>query len=214
MTKQKKNKFSYVAAGIIIFILFVVFTILVKKDIVDQFDFNTTVRLQDHIPERVDPIFSFFSILGSFEVTTAVLVIGVLITRRIKNVTIIVSYVIAHVIEILGKSLLYHPGPPFMFFRYNLGFYFPSAYVHTVSSYPSGHTFRTVFLSVVFGFLIWRSKKISIATKGAIIAVFLCFDAIMLVSRVSLGEHWTTDVIGGTLLAVSLALLSIAIIPD
>lgn len=204
----------YVLPGTVFSLLFVVFSLIVKKDYLVTFDFDSTVRLQDHIPQRIDPFFSFFSILGSFEVTTTILFVVLIATRKLRNMILVFAYGGAHIIEILGKSLLSHPGPPFMFFRYNLGFYFPSSYVHTASSYPSGHSFRTIFLSVLFIFFTLRSRKLHMGLKIAITASLLGIDVIMLISRVSLGEHWTTDVIGGTLLALGMGLLSVYIIPD
>ena len=66
------------------------------------------------------------------------------------------------VVEILGKSFLHHPPPPFMFFRYDLGFQFPTSYVQTGNSYPSGHAMRMVFLLIVGSFILFHMKKFKI----------------------------------------------------
>lgn len=112
-------------------------------------------------------------------------------------------------VEFFGKYLLNHPGPPFMFFRYDLGFLFPSSYIQPGSSYPSGHSFRTVFLCVVILYILVQAKSVTRSTKIVLAAMVTFATLLVLVSRVSLGEHWTTDVIGGTLLALCLSTLSI-----
>lgn len=188
--------------------LFVFFTFLVKKRSLVPFDFDTTVRLQNHIPTRLDVFFSFFSLLGSFEVFTIVLVLLFVVTRKLAGIAILAFFAVAHVIELAGKIFLTHPGPPFMFFRYDLGFFFPSTYVQTGSSYPSGHSMRTVFVGMLFFYLILTSRKMSPVVKTMLGLAIVLFVGVMLVSRVSLGEHWTTDVVGGSLLGAAFAFLS------
>lgn len=201
------KKIYYLFLSLIFFVLFVFFSYLVKEDFFNQIDFDLTVKIQDHLPRRVDKFFSTFSLLGSFELTALVLLILIVLRRQILSFLAIFVFVGVHLIEIVFKAFLDHPGPPYMFFRYDFDFIFPSSYIKPGGSYPSGHMMRTAFLSTIFLFLIWRSKKSFWLKIGGSLLI-LTIDGVMMVSRVSLGEHWASDVIGGAILGLVAGFLS------
>lgn len=206
----KRQRIIILVSAVSCFILFALFTLIVRQDLLRSFDFNTTVKIQDRTPTKFDELFSILSILGRFEFSITMLLLILLIKRKIMSIVTITFFGIAHIIEIIGKTLLSQPGPPNMFLRTtDLSAEFPGLFVHTDASYPSGHSLRIVFILIIFTLLLWRSKKIPTYFKYFFNGVAILYALLMLFSRISLGEHWTTDVVGGSLLGAGFSFLSL-----
>ncbi len=202
----KSNFFSF---GVFGFLLFVLFSLLVHFDFFSAIDFDTTVKLQDNISRFFDTPFSFLSLIGSFEIATLILLILLLIYKKLNYIYVLFYFGLFHLLEFFGKAFVTHPGPPFLFFRYDIGFNFPTSYIKPGSSYPSGHLGRTFFISVIFFFIVSKTNKLSKNQKYLIYFLLAIFDFLMFISRIYLGEHWLSDVIGGSLLGFSFGILSL-----
>lgn len=195
-------------------VIFILFSYSVAKEGWQKIDFDTTVKLQDRISRKWDGLFSYFSLLGSAEVTVGLAFIPALlflIRMRFWAALGWLMIIPASLLEVFGKLVLYHPGPPVFFHRSLLPTALPSFYVHTDFSYPSGHMTRTIFLAVTFLVIIlfsWKNKFYK--TVAALFLIGLGF--MMFLTRIYLGEHWLSDVIGGSLLGVATAFLSSSLI--
>jgi hypothetical protein len=99
----------------LLFLIFIFYSYLVHKNLFVQFDFDMTVRLQDHLSRRLDGPFSYFSIIGSFEIATLILVLLLVVLRRLRGFWVLFLFLSIHLFELYGKLFVTQTGTPFMF---------------------------------------------------------------------------------------------------
>ncbi|MCL4359638.1 phosphatase PAP2 family protein [Patescibacteria group bacterium] len=203
---------------------FVVFSRSIKHGGMKAVDFATTVRLQNHIPPRFDELMADGAVfadpfVSSFLVfvTSGYVLLKYRGRKKLLGFLIPVAFVALTVIEFYGKNFVPHPGPPFFMVKHPTTI-FPEFTVIQPFSYPSGHAARITFLALVlFGLTTIRQcsnvtmlKKhwIQTAVISTILVAYLVFVA---VSRIYLGHHWLSDIIGGFLLGASCALFPLGI---
>lgn len=208
----RRTQYTYIVISVILGASFIMLSYLVNRDLFRDIDYQTMVSLQNAISRKFDVPFSFFTILGSTEFTFILLAfIFMTILFKYKHIFLgLLLYFLIFAIELSGKLLIFHPDPPEMFNRYSLDIHLPiRSFIDTNFSYPSGHMTRSTFLMVIILFFLISNNS---ARYKKITATFLViiYLGIVLVSRIYLGEHWLSDVIGGLLLGTSIATLAIS----
>lgn len=205
--------------GLLLFVSFVSFSRLVKHGFLKPTDFDITVRLQDKIPARLDQIMDDGAILADPIVSSALVIVltGWVFfkakgKRKLFAFGIPLAFFLLTIIEAYGKNFVPHPGPPFFMVKHPTTI-FPKFHVVEPYSYPSGHTARITFLALSSFSLLtsnfWLRKKNHRMLISLILISYVGFVAI---SRIYLGHHWLSDILGGVLLGASWGLVALALL--
>jgi len=154
-------------------------------------------RWLQRIPGLQTPmeIVSYFG-YGARPYVLTILTVLVLIARRRRTETafLVASAAVAGLLNQVVKVAIGRPRPSPALVRVTRGL--------TDFSFPSGHV---MFYVAFFGFLFFLAYRERDRSAIRILVMVLASVPILLVgaSRVYLGEHWPSDVLGGYLLAIA-----------
>lgn len=208
---MKRHQFFIVA--IMLIVCFALFSRFLMRGGLKNFDFTVTIKVQERIDKSsrlrlarlVGEVMEGSTFLASPLITTiGVLIVMVVAGLKRKKYRIIVLLIpllfgLMTVGELYGKSVVHHPAPPFFMLK-NPTTIFPKYHILENFSYPSGHAARAVFLTVTALFLIKKKLRI-----GIVLGIYI---GLVSLSKVYLGHHWLSDIIGGLLLGCGFGLLT------
>jgi membrane-associated phospholipid phosphatase len=143
----------------------------------------------------LDVVASLVTIAGQAEVAAG-LAAGLIVARlwrRRRDWPVPLAIAIVVAVEVALKLAVDQPVPPRELAR---GFDLPFVRLDLGASYPSGHVSRDAFLLAIARLPAW------VAGVGI---------ALVALTRVYLAQHWPSDVVGGALLGLGVALLAASI---
>lgn len=197
MTKEK---------SLVLFVLLIAFlmlTLFVVKNVTRPFDLAVTQMVHQFISFQLDYGLSFFTLLGSIEFSCFAVLVMCWYLYRKYNWSGAFLYLFFFVAFSCGEFILKNfitytgPGPEFDRNPFHWGVVAVSA----PYSFPSGHTFRGAFLLGVWYQRLRQREAIpfwSLLIQKILIVLFILAIGY---SRIYLGHHWLSDVLGGYLLA-------------
>ena len=188
----------------LVFATFIILTVFVAKQVTRPFDLMVTQFIQQAASYKLDIAMYFFTLLCSIEFSCFVLLlISWHLYRKYQWPGVFLYlffFMVLSGVEFFWKYVVVYTGPGLEFDRNP--FHWALIAVRTPYSFPSGHTFRGIFL---LGIWYQRLHSSFLPQKENIwidkLIIFLMAIGIVY-SRIYLGDHWISDVIGGCLLAV------------
>ena len=168
--------------------------IFVENHPISRFDLHMTQEIQEQRAWDITLPMKFISVFGDNIVAPFSIIIASLflfLTYRRREAYFTLAVILPDLFNMLIKIFIHRPRPTLEDAKIFLSF--------NQSSFPSGHVVHYV---VFFGFLLTVTivdKNISLFWKYfvGILSAFLILT--VSISRIYLGAHWATDVIGGYL---------------
>ncbi len=197
-----KNKKLYLS--ILFLVLFIVNTILVMTKNTVTFDDEVHLTVISTMSEFMSSFMRVMTFFGStiFMVCLCAVLFFVFLFKKHKKLAystagiLIVSTILNNVV----KWIVRRPRPEYIMV------------VEKSLSYPSGHMMASV---TMYGFIIYLLNRSNISTTNKIIFTCLLSLLVLLIgtSRIYLGAHFASDILGGACLSLSL-LFAFAFIND
>jgi undecaprenyl-diphosphatase len=174
---------------------------LVSQPGIPPIDTATTVFLHGLASPTLDALMDAATFLGSSPVLAAVVGLAVVLLvvrrRRVEAVFIVIALVGTLVLNDRLKLLFQRPRPGFDW-----------AEVWPETGFPSGHSMNSFVVYLAIALVIWRLGGRRVGIVALVLAIVLAVS--VGISRIYLGAHWLSDVIGGYLAGALWLLLLVA----
>lgn len=181
----------------------IVLIILIKTNLITTFDAAVYNLLTMHMNESLTSIAKAITFLGQDKFIIFVLILVLIISfilKKIKTGAIVVLFlIITHTINYIIKIIFQRPRPEILRLIEENGF-----------SFPSGHTMAATALYGILIYLILKSElNKNLKIISASILSLMAFSVGL--SRIYLGVHYASDVLGAFLISIILLLILISI---
>jgi undecaprenyl-diphosphatase len=192
-------------AIVVLSVAFVAMTMAITAGLFTTLDHQVAEEMHILWQESLHPLFQVIAELGGLELTTVLMFALFLYLWRGgfgADALVVGAFVGAVALEVLYKTLLYHPGPPLSLSHRDgpsLTDSLQRAGAGPANSFPSGHMVRTVVAYGLLAFVVRRLSR-SRTTRALAIPIATVVIVLMVVDRLYLDVHWESDVIGGLLL--------------
>lgn len=160
-------------------------------------DLKISAAIQSVQGPELDQVMKFISWFGAFPVPLFMcLLVSLLfyLFRLRREAGFLLLTLISGLISTVIKMLVNRPRPTANLVRI--------VEVAKQQSFPSGHM---LFYTIFFGFLLilmWNLKQINTGLRVIIAMISVLLILLIPVSRIYLGAHWFTDVLGGFTLGI------------
>ena len=193
--KILKENWYYI---LILLVLIVVFSIIMRSSLHDKivlFDYKVFDFFNNINNDGLTKFFKFITNFGDFYIPCIILVLLLIFNNnRWVFLCQAFGYGFSGIITYIAKIAAARPRPTEALIK------IPSSY-----SFPSGHTLTSIVFYVLLLYLFAFNKD---DLKRHIIMGFaLIFACIIAISRIYLGVHYFSDVLGGVILAIPCLLL-------
>lgn len=196
---NNKKSLAYLISSIVLFIAFIVWTILVcfnKFDALNTAVHNFILHLFiSEMSQKIFEIITFFGCTIWIVALCAIIFFIFIFKKKYGKATgigsvIIISTIINNVVKVIVRE----PRPSYM-----------PVGLESTFAYPSGHTMASI---TTYGFIIYLISKTTIPKKykyfyGVLLSILAL--AVM-TSRIYLGAHYFNDIVGGIFASTSLLL--------
>ena len=180
---------------IISFILFLVTVILITND--NKYFDNYIINLFKYKSDILTNIMKIITFLGSALSIILLTVLLIIVVKGKRNkILILINVIVTTLLNQLLKNVFQRGRP------------IDSIIEESGYSFPSGHSMVSM---AFYGSLIYLVHKSNIKYKGLIVGLLSVLIVLIGISRIYLGVHYPTDVIGGFTLSLSYLLLFIDI---
>ena len=198
--KILKENYIYL---IVITILTILLTVIMKSSLeknIVSFDSNFIDFMNGIMNSKLTNIFKFVTNFGDIYIPFIILFfILVFVKNKWYFILEFGGYAISGIITYFAKLLASRPRPLDALIK------IPSSF-----SFPSGHTLTSLVFYVLLCFIL--TYNMSIKKRRILIIITFIFVLLIAASRVYLGVHYISDIIGGVLIGVPVLLMCLNII--
>jgi len=189
---------------IILVASFVAVTAMVASRISDTLDVHV---LQALISSRTYALDIFMLIVTStadilpFYLSPMLIISFILLVRkrsRRLGAILIISVLVTTLLVLQIKNIVYKDRPEYEFKVEGLDYRIELDAFSSSSTYPSGHAARSAAFALILSYML-RSRRINL---GSLLWIY---PILISISRIYVGEHYPTDVIGGNILGLIVA---------